>query len=101
MNDARFAREQRGGENWQQRILRAAHLDGAGKRVAAVNENLIHTSRTGNVLHLSNRFLKKYRGIFFPPMPKEELRSGRFQSPGPAFRPGGAATARAQSTRAP
>src|SRR6266513_267547 len=85
MNDARFAREQGRGQNWQRGIFRAAHLDRPGERMAAVDENLIHTLQEGNVSHLNNRFSNKCRGNFFPPGPKEAPRFGRFRSPGPAF----------------
>src|SRR5438477_9148786 len=97
MNDARFAREQRRGENGQRRILRAADLDGTRKRMTAVNEDLIHTWQKGTVSYLNNRFLNKCRGNFFPPRPKEALRPGRPQFPGPAFRLGEAACGTAQS----
>src|SRR6266478_7307658 len=100
MNDARFAREQRGGQDWQRRILRAADLDGTRKRMAAVNKDFIHISQTGNVSHLNNRSWNKCRGNFFPPGPKKAPRSDRFQSPAPAFHRAEAATAPAQSIRA-
>src|SRR5437867_937581 len=87
MNDARFPREQCGGEDWQRRIFRAADLDRSRKRMAAVNENFIHTSQTGNVSHLNNRVSKKCRGNFFPPEQKKAARSDRFRSPMPAFLP--------------
>src|SRR5947207_14871483 len=101
MNDARFAREQRGSQDWQRRIFRAADLNRTGKRMAAVNENFIHTSQTGNVSHLNNRFSNKCRGNFFPPRSKEAPRSDRARSPGPAFHPGEGAPVLAQSMRAP
>src|SRR6266404_490619 len=101
MNDARFAREQRGGQDWQRRILRAADLDGTRKRMAAVNKDFIHISQTGNVSHLNNRSWNKCRGNFFPPGPKKAPRSDRFQSPAPAFHRAEAATAPAQSAHAP
>src|SRR5881397_4306495 len=97
MNDARFAREQRRGENGQRRILRAADLDGTRKRMTAVNEDLIHTWQKGTVSHLNNRFLNKCRGNFFPPGPKEGPRFGRFLFPGPAVHRTGAEMAPAQS----
>src|SRR5213592_4819509 len=100
-NDTRLSSEQRGGQDWQRRILRAADLDGTGKRMAAVNENFIHTSQTGNVSHLNNRSWNKCRGNFFPPGPKKAPRSDRFLFPGPVFHPRGVATAPAQSIRAP
>ena len=49
MNDARLAREQRRGQDRQRRIFRAADLDRTGKRMAAVDENLIHTWQKGTV----------------------------------------------------
>ncbi len=44
-------------------------FDRTGKATAAVHQNFIHTSRTGNVSHLSNPFQSKCRGNFFRPMP--------------------------------
>src|SRR5207249_11660107 len=99
MNDARFPREQCGGEDWQRRIFRAADLDRSRKRMAAVNENFIHTSQTGNVSHLNNRFSKKCRGNFFPPEQKKAARSDRFRSPMPAFLPVEGAMVPVQSVR--
>src|SRR5437899_7401256 len=99
MNDARFPREQCGGEDWQRRIFRAADLDRSRKRMAAVNENFIHTSQTGNVSHLNNRFSKKCRGNFFPPEQKKATRSDRFRSPMPAFLPVEGAMVPVQSVR--
>src|SRR5437016_5973302 len=101
MNDARFAREQRRGQNRQRRIFRAADLDGTRKRMAAVNEDFIHIWQKGTVSHLNNRFSNKCPDNFFPPGPKEGRRSGLVLFPTPAFHPGGAATAPAQSIRAP
>src|SRR5262249_34423768 len=43
MNDTGFWCERRCGRDWQQRILRAADLDGTRKRIPAVDEDLIHT----------------------------------------------------------
>ena len=57
--------EQRGGEDWQRRIFRAADLNGTGKPTAAVNENFIHISRTGNVSHLNNRFSDENVAVIF------------------------------------
>src|SRR6266540_526744 len=65
--------------------------------MAAVNENLIHTSQTGNVSHLNNRFANKCRGNFFPSAQKKAPCSGRFQSPTPAFHPGKSANVLPQS----
>src|SRR5437016_3146249 len=101
MNDARFAREQCGGQNRQRGIFRATDLDGTGKRMAAVNENLIHTWQIGTVSHLNNRFSNKCRGNFLPPGPKKAHHSGRFRSLTLAFHRAEAATAPAQSSRAP
>src|SRR5207247_7626724 len=101
MNDARFAREQRRGENGQRRILRAADLDGPRKRMTAVNEDLIHTWQKGTVSHLNNRFLNKCRGNFFPPGPKEGPRFGRLLFPGLAVHRTGAEVATAQYVREP
>src|SRR5207248_7871309 len=100
MNDARFAREQGRGQNWQRGIFRATHLDRPGERMAAVNENLIHILQKGIASHLNNRFSNKCRGNFFPPSPKEAPRSGRFRSPTPAFLPAEAAMVPVQSVRA-
>src|SRR6266571_8525746 len=99
MNDARFAREQGRGQNWQRGIFRAAHLDRPGERMAAVDENLIHTSQKGIASHLNNRFSNKCRGNFSPPSPKEAHRFGRFRSPRPAFLPAEAAMVPVQSVR--
>ena len=101
MNDARFAREQRRGQNRQRRIFRAADLDRTRERMAAVNQNLIHTWQKEIVLYLNNRFSNKCRGNFFPPRSKEAPRSDRARSPGPAFHPGEGAPVLAQSMRAP
>src|SRR5437773_12058236 len=67
----------------------------------AVNENLIHILRKGIESHLNNRFSNQCRGIFFPPRPKEALRSGRARFPRPAVRPDEAVPGPAQSIRAP
>src|SRR5206468_7325034 len=93
--------EQRRGQDRQRRIFGAADLDGTGKRMAAVNKDFIHTSQTGTVSPLNNRFLNKCRGNFFPPGPKEAPRSGRVLFPEPAFHRAGAEMAPAQSVRAP
>src|SRR5262249_35648735 len=98
-NDTRLSRKQRGGQDWQGRIFRTADLNGARKPTAAVDENFIHISPTGNVSHLNNRFSKKCRGNFFPPGPKEAPRFDRFRSPRPAFRRDAGAPASAQSVR--
>src|SRR6266699_690990 len=87
MNDARFAREQRRGQNGQRGIFRTAHLDRARERMAAVNTNLIHTWQTEIVFYLNNRFSNKCRGNFFPPMSKKAPRSGRGRFPKRASRP--------------
>src|SRR5213079_312268 len=99
MNDARFAREQRRGQNRQRRIFRAADLDRTRERMAAVNQNLIHTWQKEIVLYLNNRFSNKCRGNFFPPGSKEAPRPGRFRSPKPAFPRDAGATAPAQPVR--
>src|SRR5436309_8207309 len=101
MNDARFAREQGRGQDWQRRILRAADLDRTRKRMAAVNENLIHTLQKGIASHLNNRSSNKCRGNFFPPGPKEAPRSDRVLFPEPAFHQAEAASELDQSARAP
>src|SRR5947199_10020869 len=101
MNDARFPREQCGGEDWQRRIFRAADLDRSRKRMAAVNENFSHTSQTGNVSPLNNRFSKKCRGDFFPSEQKNAARSDRFRSPTPAFLPVDRAMVPVHSVREP
>src|SRR5437899_13105786 len=100
MNDARFAREQRCGQNRQRGIFRAADLNRSGKPMAAVNEHFIHTSQTGNVSHLNNRFSKKCRGNVFLPEHKKANRSDRFRSPMPPFLPVEAAMVAVQSVRA-
>ena len=47
MDDARLLREQGRGQDRQGGVLRAADFDGAGERLAAVNENFIHMLRRG------------------------------------------------------
>ena len=49
VNDTRLSGEQRCGQDRQRRVLRAADLDRPGKRVAAVDEDLIHTWQKGIV----------------------------------------------------
>src|SRR3984893_7194949 len=100
MNDTRLSREQCRCQDRERGIFRSADLDGTRKRMTAVDEDFIHIWQKGTVSHLNNRFLKKCRGNFFPPGPKEGPRFGRFLFPRPAFHPGGAATAPAQSIRA-
>src|SRR6266705_6697777 len=100
MNDAWFPSEQCRGQDRQRGILRTADLNRPGERVAAVDENLVHTWQKGIVSHLNNRFSNKCRGNFFPPRPKEALRSGRVRFPRPASRPGEVAEPLAQSIRA-
>ena len=65
MEDARFAREQTGGDDRERGIFRTADLDRAGKGMAAVNEDFIHTWQTGIVGFLHNRFSTRCRGNFF------------------------------------
>ena len=47
MNDARLPSEQRRGQDRQRGILRTADLNRPGERVAAVDENLVHTWQKG------------------------------------------------------
>src|SRR6266567_6235856 len=101
MNDTRLRRKQRRSQDRQRRIFRAADLDRPGERVTTVDEDLIHTWQKGTVSHLNNRFSNKCPDNFFPPRPKEALRSGQALFPGPAFRPGEVAWEPAQSVRAP
>src|SRR6266480_7835768 len=84
LNDTRFSGKQGRGEDRQRRILRAADLDRTGKRVATVDENLIHTWQKGIVSRRYNRSSNKCRGNFFPPEPKETHLSGRVLFPRPA-----------------
>src|SRR5262245_37744880 len=100
VDDTRFSGEQRGGQDRQRRILRAADLDGTRKRIAAVNEDLIHTWQKGTVSRRYNRSPSKCRGNFFPPGPKEAPRSVSALFPMPAFHPAEAAMAPDQSARA-
>src|SRR4030095_10217295 len=93
VNDTRLSSEQGSGQDRQRRILRAADLDRAGKRITAVDEDLIHTWQKGTVSRRYNRFLSKCRGNFFPPGPKEAPRSDPVLSPMPAFHRGRAAMA--------
>src|SRR5437868_6002970 len=97
MNDARLPSEQRRGQNRQRGIFRAAHLDRARERIAAVNKNLIHTWQTEIAFYLNNRFSNKCRGNFFPPMWKKALHSGPARFPRPASRPSAGVPAPAQS----
>src|SRR6476661_6415046 len=85
VNDTRLPSQQRRGQDRERRILRAADFDGTGKRMAAMDEDLIHTWQKGTVSHLNNRFLNKCRGNFFPSEPKEDPRSDRVLFPRPAF----------------
>src|SRR5690349_8935623 len=62
-----------------------------------MDQNLIHTSRTKNVLHLSNRFRCKCRGNFSLPWQAQASCPGRFRSPAPALRPAEVETELAQS----
>src|SRR6266487_2902279 len=101
MNDARLALEEYSGQDWQRGIFRADDLDGSGKRMAAMNKDFIHTSQPGNVSHLNNRTWNKCRGNSLPPGPKKAHRFGRFRSLTPAIHRAEAATAPAQSARAP
>src|SRR5262245_65906512 len=101
VDDTRFSGEQRGGQDRQRRILRAADLDGTRKRIAAVNEDLIHTWQKGTVSRRYNRSPSKCRGNFFPPGPKEATRSVSALFPMPALHPAEAAMTPDQSTRIP
>src|SRR6266508_1731703 len=85
VNDTRFSSEQRSSQDRQRRILRAADLDRTGKRITAVDEDLIHTWQKGTVSRRYNRSLSKCRGNFFPPGPKEAPRFERVLFPEPAF----------------
>ena len=73
MEDALLSGQQRRGQDRQSRILRAADLDRAGERMAAVNEDLIHTWQRGIVSHLHNRFALKCRCNFFGQKGRERL----------------------------
>src|SRR4026209_2401919 len=101
MNNARLSSEQRCGQDRQRGIFRAADFDRTGKRITAVDEDLIHTWQKGTVSRRYNRFLKKCRGNFFPPGPKEAPRSGQARFPRPTVRQVEAGTAPDQSARAP
>ena len=65
VNNARLPGQQRRGEDRQRGIFRAADLDRTGKRMAAVDENLIHTWQKGTVSRRYNRYSNKCRGNFF------------------------------------
>src|ERR1041385_1028957 len=66
-----------------------------------MDQNLIHTSRTENVSHLSNPFHYKCRGNSSSLTPLGEPHSDRFRSPTPIFHWGGATRARARSIPVP
>ena len=55
VDDARLFREQRGGEDGERGVFRAADFDGAGQLVSAVNENFIHNLRRGIGCGLGSR----------------------------------------------
>src|SRR5436190_6995046 len=101
VNNTRLSSEQRRGQDRQRGIFRAANLDRTGKRITAVDEDLIHTWQKGTVSRRYNRSSNKCRGNFFPPGPKEGSRFGRVLFPAPAFQQAGAAMALDQSTRVP
>src|SRR5882724_128587 len=101
VNNTRLPSEQRRGQDRQRRIFRAADLDRTRKRMAAVDEDLIHTWQKGTVSRRYNRSSNKCRGNFFPSGPKKTLRSDRVLFPEPAFHQAGAASGLDQSARAP
>src|SRR5262245_50279672 len=47
VNDTRLSSKQRSSQDRQRRILRAADLNGTGKRMTAVDEDFIHTWQKG------------------------------------------------------
>ena len=55
VDDARLLGQQRGGEDGQRGVFRAADFDIAGQRVSAVNENFIHKLRRGIGCGLGSR----------------------------------------------
>ncbi len=65
--NAGLSREQRRGQNRQGGILRAANLNRTGKRMAAMNENFIHTCQRGIVSPRNNRVSKRCRDNFSQP----------------------------------
>ena len=69
MNHARLLGEQRGGEDGQRGVFRAADADGAGERFAAVNENFIH-SRSDKFLEPPKTVSRKF-SLCFPPLNPE------------------------------
>src|SRR5437867_11049072 len=81
VNNTRLSSEQRRGQDRQRGIFRAADFDRTGKRITAVDEDLIHTWQKGTVSRRYNRFSKKCRGNFFPPGPKEAPRSDQARFP--------------------
>ena len=64
-DDARLACEQRRRQDRQRRVFRAADLDRAGERVAAVDEDLIHIGQRENAGYLNNPFSIRCRDNFF------------------------------------
>src|SRR5205823_579064 len=101
VNNTRLPSEQRRGQDRQRRIFRAADLDRTRKRMAAVDEDLIHTWQKGIVSRRYNRSSNKCRGNFFPPEPKETHLSGRVLFPRPASHRVEAVMERWRSVRAP
>src|SRR6266571_5509442 len=93
VNNTRLSSEQRRGQNRQRGIFRAADFDRTGKRITAVDEDLIHTWQKGTVSRRYNRSSNKCRGNFFPSGPKEAPRSDRVLFPEPAFHQAEAAMA--------
>src|SRR5438093_13038478 len=85
VNNTRLSSEQRRGQGRQRGMFRAADLDRTGKRITAVDEDLIHTWQKGTVSRRYNRSSNKCRGNFFPPEPKEAHLSGRGLFPEPTF----------------
>src|SRR5882724_3822016 len=101
MNDTGLSSEQCRRQDGKRRIFRAADLNGTRKRMAAVDEDLIHTWQKGTVSHLNNRFSNKCLGNFFPPGPKEGARFGRVRFPRPAIHRAEGGMAPVQSVQAP
>src|SRR5207244_12572539 len=91
VNNTRLSSEQRRGQDRQRGIFRAANLDRTGKRITAVDEDLIHTWQKGTVSRRYNRSSNKCRGNFFPSGPKEAPGPDRVLFPEPACHPVGAA----------
>ena len=84
---AGLAREQRGRQNRQGRILRTADLDRTAQRMSSVDPNLIHIWLTENAGYLNNPFSIQCRDNSFDEESRKVLHPGQAQFPMPGVRP--------------